>query len=82
MMKMMRRIKKSGRLIIMGKLVHFLMSLQIRRSLTITEIIMCPWEGRDMLNLNIKIRISFHFQMTVLMKLIGTIFMLIFCREG
>ena len=39
----------------MGKLVPFFMPLQMRSSLTMIERILCPWEGRDTLKLNIKL---------------------------
>ena len=38
----------------MGKLVPVFMPFQMRRSLKITERILCPWEERDMLKSNIK----------------------------
>ena len=52
--EMTRRIKTSGSLIMMGKLVPVFMPFQMRRSLKITERILCPWEERDMLKSNIK----------------------------
>ena len=56
--EMIMRIKTSS-LILMGKLVPFFMSLQMRRSLKITERTLFPWEGRDMLKSNIKLGVLF-----------------------
>ena len=60
--EMIMRIKTSGSLILMGELVPFLMPLQMRRSLKITERILFPWEGRDMLKSNIKLRFFSNFK--------------------
>ena len=65
----------------MGKLVHFSMPLQMRRGLTMTERIMFPWEGRDMLKLKIELGRSFHFQITRSMQRRRTICMLSFYIE-
>ena len=81
-MKIMRRINKNGRFILTGMLVPFLMTLHMIRSLTKTERILCTWEGRDMLESNIKIGSLFYFKMTILMKSRRTIYMPIFYREG
>ena len=77
----MKRTKTSDRLIIMGGVVRFLMTLQTRRSLTVTEGILFPWEGRDMLKSNINLGNFFNFQIIILMKLIRTICILRFFRE-
>ena len=61
-MKIMMRIKTVGSLILIGVLVPFLVPLQMIRSLVMTERVVCPWEGRDMLKPNIKLKISFYFQ--------------------
>ena len=66
----------------MGKLVPFFMTFKMRSSSTMIEIILCPWEGRDMFNLKIKLGSLFLFQIKRPMQLIRMIFMLIFCREG
>ena len=39
-----------------------------------TEINLCPWEGRDMLKLNIDLVILFCFQIKILINLIRTVF--------
>ena len=51
----MRRIKTSGRLIMMDNLVPFKMLFQMRSSLTATETILCAWERRDMLKSKINL---------------------------
>ena len=68
MMKIMIRIKTSGRFIMMGMVVPFLVPLQIRSSLMMTDRILCPWEGRDMLKSKINLGSSFYFQMKILMQ--------------
>ena len=55
MIKMMRQINPTCRLIVMGDLVHFSIPLHMRSSLTITERILCPWEGRYMLKSKINL---------------------------
>ena len=82
MMKIMRRIKTRGNLIMLGMLVPLWVPFKMRTSLTTTERILCPWEGRDMLKLKIKVLIFFYFKITILMQLRKTILMLIFCRKG
>ena len=52
----------------MGVLVPFSVTLQMRWSLMMTEIILFPWEGRYMLKSNIKLRSSFYFQITIFMQ--------------
>ena len=59
MMKIMIRIKTSGRFSMMGILVAFLVPLQMRRSLMMIDIILCSWEGRDMLKSKINLGSSF-----------------------
>ena len=46
----------------MGILVPFSMLLQMKRGLAMIERILCPWDGRDMLKLNINLVISVYFQ--------------------
>ena len=67
-MKMIRRIKTIGSFILMGVLVTFSVPLQMIRSLVMTERVLCPWEGRDMLKSNIKLGISFYYQRIRLMQ--------------
>ena len=66
----------------MGKFTPFSMPLQIRRSLAMTNRILCPWDKRDMLNLNINIGSFFLFQITRLMQLVRAVSMLVFCSYG
>ena len=67
-MKIIRRIKKGGRLILMGMVVPFAVILQMRRCFAMTDRILCPWEGRDMLKLNIQLSSSFYFQIIIVMQ--------------
>ena len=68
MIKIMWRIKKSDRLIMMGELVPYFMTFHMRRSLTLTDRILYPLEGRYMLKSNINLGSLFNFQMKILMK--------------
>ena len=54
---MMWWINTSVRLILMGKLVPYFMKYQIISFLTTTDIILSPWEGRELLKSKIKIGI-------------------------
>ena len=74
----MRRIKTSGSFIMMVMLVPFSMPLQMRSSFKMTERILFPWEGRDMLELKINLGSLFNFQMKIWMQLRRTICMLRF----
>ena len=58
----------NGMLIMMGKLVPFFIPLQMRSSLTMTNRILCPWKGRNILKLKINIGSLFHFKMKISMQ--------------
>ena len=66
----------------MGELFSYSIPLYMKNSLVTTEIILCPWEGRELLKSNTKLGSLFRFQTTRSMKLISTSCMLSFCIEG
>ena len=65
----------------MGKLIIFSMPLQMIRSLTISDIILCSCEGRVMLKSKINLGSSFCFRAVILMQHIRSSCMMILFKE-